>query len=147
MGEISEFLSPTEIKALQTADLVSMFLYMDLLQSTIGSSQMLLSLEDIDLLPLRGAPSSKVFIFDSLVKCSAKISSWVASEHVRKEKLYPKNEPHPELTKEDYMNLAQATIMWESLRDELQTLETRFGPYIAPLPLRGPPVLTPFGPS
>ena len=52
-GEISEFLSPTEIKALQTADLVSMFLYMDLLQSTIGSSQMLLSLEDIDLLPLR----------------------------------------------------------------------------------------------
>ena len=147
VGEISEFLSPTEIKALQTADLVSMFLYMDLLQSTIGSSQMLLSLEDIDLLPLRGAPSSKVFIFDSLVKCSAKISSWVASEHVRKEKLYPKNEPHPELTKEDYMNLAQATILWESLRDELQTLETRFGPYIAPLPLRGPPVLTPFGPS
>ena len=106
VGEISEFLSPTEIKALQTADLVSMFLYMDLLQSTIGSSQMLLSLEDIDLLPLRGAPSSKVFIFDSLVKCSQKlVLGWHPNMSERKN-CTQKMSLIRELTKEDYMNLA-----------------------------------------
>lgn len=144
---IPDFLSPAEIKALQAADLISVFLYMDLMQSTIGSSQMLLSLEMIELLPLRGTPSSKVFIFDSLIKCSAKIGSWVATEHVRKEQLYPKNAPHPVFTEKDHNKLALANLEWKSLSNELKALEKLFTPLIAPLPTKGPPILTPFGPS
>lgn len=144
------YLNVQNIHAIHACDLLSSFLHMELMQSAIGRTQLLLPIKFWEQIPLRRGHDRGVYMYDLLLKISTKLTSWVAGETERKEKLYkdPPEQPysfeHPDQVLAD---LGEARRSWNGIRLELQQFENDYSEYLRPLPLRGPPIITPFGPS
>jgi hypothetical protein len=144
------YLNAQSILAVQACDILSSFLHMDLMQSAIGRTQLLLPVTFWDQIPLRRGHDQSVYMYDLLLKISTKLTSWVAGDTERKEKLYRDTPGQPSLLEhpdQDLADLGKARQSWNGIRLELQQFENKFAEHLLPLPLRGPQTITPFGPS
>lgn len=149
-GVVPTSRTAAEISALQACDLLATFLHMEIMQSAIGNTQLLLGLEYWAEVPFRTFETTHVYVYDSLLRLAAKTCAWVTADTLRKDKVHPKEGPAPEFTDQDYQNLESARSEWRQLVADLTTFEQTFAGYMAPVPLRGPPspdMMTPFGPS
>lgn len=143
-------LNPQQIRAVQACDILSSFLHMELMQSAIGRTQLLLPVSFWEQIPLRRGQKNDVYMYDLLLKISSKLTSWVAVDTERKEKLYGNKSELPspiEFTEQTILETEEARRSWNAIRSELQQFEIDFSEHLRPLSLRGRPIITPFGPS
>lgn len=150
-------LSPHDISAVQVCDLLNSYLHMELMQSVIGRSKLLLPLEFWDQVPCRHGKNPRLFAYDLLLRHTARLCRFVAIDAVRKEKLYgpvpgspappipSQNAPSPVSPDEEH-DLDTARVEWESIRGSLLDYQTQFAAFLTPLPPQGPPIMSPFGP-
>lgn len=139
-------LSPSEITAVQACDLLASFLYMEVIQCAIGNTQLLLPFHYWQTVPFRRCGTARVYIFDQLLRHSARIGSWVATDTLRKEKLYPKDETPPEFTDKDQQEQDQARLEWLDIKQTFTEFNQKFADYLNPIQPTEPRIITPFGP-
>lgn len=139
-------LTQTEISALQACDLLALFLHMEVIQSSVGHTQLMLEKEFWDDVPLRTLSDPIIYAYDVLLRTSVNICSWVSKDTERKGRLYPKDQPPLTFTKQDQAELEISRAQWNQLKADLTNYEELFSHILTPLPLTGPPTLTPFGP-
>lgn len=154
------FVAKLDVPAVQTCDILASYLHMELMQSAIGRIQLLLPVDFWEKVPLRHAEDPRMYAYDVLLRYTARLCSWVAKDTKRKEKLYgpspyspytPRSSVSqiftaPDFSSEDEKELTAARLEWENIRSCLEHYQIQFAFFLTPLPMRGPPVISPFGP-
>lgn len=155
-------LSLKDIPAVQACDILASYLHMEVMQSAIGRSQLLIPMDFWAIVPFRHAENNRLHMYDVLIRNAARLCSWVATDTIRKERLYgpspdrrsstastiseSQNSKVPQLTPEDEHDLEMTRLSWNEIKANLEEYKQHFAPYITPLPMKGPPIITPFGP-